>query len=302
MTIQFHGRVAIVTGAGSGLGRSHALKLAARGAKVVVNDLGRNGAPSENALKVVEEIRAGGGTAMADPADVADFEQVSEMAARAEREWGRVDILVNNAGVLRDKTFAKMEMADFEFVIRVHLIGSANCTKAVWAGMRERNYGRIVLTSSASGIYGNFGQANYGAAKAGMIGLMNVLHLEGAKNDIRVNVLAPTARTGMTEGLLPPVAAELMTPESVTPGVLFLVSENAPSRVILGAGAGVFAVTHIGEAPGVYLEESERTPETIAARFAEISDAQTAEPLKDAFAQTMKFVAAAAKAKGLKLE
>ena len=302
MTIQFHGRVAVVTGAGSGLGRSHALKLAARGAKVVVNDLGRNGAPSENALKVVEEIRAGGGTAMADPADVADFEQVSAMAARAEKEWGRVDILVNNAGVLRDKTFAKMEMADFEFVLRVHLIGSANCTKAVWAGMRERNYGRIVLTSSASGIYGNFGQANYGAAKAGMIGLMNVLHLEGAKNDIRVNVLAPTARTGMTEGLLPPVAAELMTPESVTPGVLFLVSENAPSRVILGAGAGVFAVTHIGETPGVYLEESERTPETIAARFAEISDAQTAEPLKDAFAQTMKFVAAAAKAKGLKLE
>ena len=302
MTIQFHGRVAIVTGSGSGLGRSHALGLATRGAKVVVNDLGRNGVPSENALRVVEEIRAGGGTAMADSADVADFEQVSAMAARAEKDWGRVDILVNNAGVLRDKTFAKMDMADFEFVLRVHLIGSANCTKAVWAGMRQRNYGRIVLTSSASGIYGNFGQANYGAAKAAMIGLMNVLHLEGAKNDIRVNVLAPTARTGMTESLLSPVAAELMTPESVTPGVLFLVSENAPSRVILGAGAGVFAVTHIGETPGVYLDESERTPETIAARFAEISDAETAEPLKDAFAQTYKFVAAAAKAKGVKLE
>ena len=302
MTIQFHGRVAIVTGSGSGLGRSHALGLATRGAKVVVNDLGRNGVPSENALRVVEEIRAGGGTAMADSADVADFEQVSAMAARAEKDWGRVDILVNNAGVLRDKTFAKMDMADFEFVLRVHLIGSANCTKAVWAGMRQRNYGRIVLTSSASGIYGNFGQANYGAAKAAMIGLMNVLHLEGAKNDIRVNVLAPTARTGMTESLLSPVAAELMTPESVTPGVLFLVSEDAPSRVILGAGAGVFAVTHIGETPGVYLDESERTPETIAARFAEISDAETAEPLKDAFAQTYKFVAAAAKAKGVKLE
>lgn len=301
MTIQFHGRVAIVTGAGSGLGRSHAKALAARGAKVVVNDLGRNGAPSDNALSVVEEIRAGGGTAIADPADVADFDQVSAMAARAERTWGRVDILVNNAGVLRDKTFAKMEMADFEFVLRVHLIGSANCTKAVWAGMRERAYGRIVLTSSASGIYGNFGQANYGAAKAGMIGLMNVLHLEGLKHDIRVNVLAPTALTAMTEGLLPPVAAELMAPEAVTPGVLFLVSEDAPSRVILGAGAGVFAVTHIGETPGVYLDESERTPETIAARFAEISDLKTAEPLKDAFGQTMKFVAAAAKAKGVKL-
>jgi NAD(P)-dependent dehydrogenase (short-subunit alcohol dehydrogenase family) len=302
MTIEFDGRVAIVTGAGSGLGRSHALGLAARGANVVVNDLGQNGAPFDSAMRVVEEIRANGGTAVADPADVADFEQVSAMVARAERVWGRVDILVNNAGVLRDKTFAKMEMADFEFVLRVHLIGSANCTKAVWAGMRERNYGRIVLTSSASGIYGNFGQANYGAAKAAMIGLMNVLHLEGAKNDIRVNVLAPTARTGMTEGLLSPIAAELMTPESVTPGVLFLVSENAPSRVILGAGAGVFAVTHIGETPGVYLDESERTPETIAARFAEISDAKTAEPLKDAFAQTHKFVAAAAKAKGIKLE
>ena len=301
MTIQFHGRVAIVTGAGSGLGRSHALGLAARGAKVVVNDLGRNGAPSDNALSVVEEIRASGGTAIADPADVADFDEVSALAARAEKEWGRVDILVNNAGVLRDKTFAKMEMADFEFVLRVHLIGSANCAKAVWAGMRERNYGRIVLTSSASGIYGNFGQANYAAAKAGMIGLMNVLHLEGLKHDIRVNVLAPTALTAMTEGLLPPVAAELLAPEAVTPGVMFLVSENAPSRVILGAGAGVFAVTHIGETPGVYLDESERTPETIAARFAEISDPKTAEPLKDAFGQTMKFVAAAAKAKDVRL-
>jgi NAD(P)-dependent dehydrogenase (short-subunit alcohol dehydrogenase family) len=300
MTIEFDDRVAIVTGAGSGLGRSHALGLGARGAKVVVNDLG--GAPFDKAMKVVEEIRAGGGTAIADPADVADFEQVSEMVARAERAWGRVDILVNNAGVLRDKTFAKMDMADFDFVLRVHLMGSANCTKAVWAGMRERKYGRIVLTSSASGIYGNFGQANYGAAKAAMIGLMNVLHLEGAKNGIRVNVLAPTARTAMTESLLTPIAAELMTPESVTPGVLFLVSEDAPSRVILGAGAGVFAVTHIGETPGVYLDESERTPETIAARFAEISDIKTAEPLKDAFSQTMKFVAAAAKAKGIKLD
>jgi NAD(P)-dependent dehydrogenase (short-subunit alcohol dehydrogenase family) len=301
MTIDFEGKVAIVTGAGSGLGRSHALGLAARGANVVVNDFGQNGG-FDNAMRVVEEIRAAGGTAIGDNADVADFAEVSAMVARAERAWGHVDILVNNAGVLRDKTFAKMEMADFEFVLRVHLIGSANCTKAVWAGMRERNYGRIVLTSSASGIYGNFGQANYGAAKAGMIGLMNVLHLEGAKNDIRVNILAPTARTGMTEGLLSPVAAELMTPESVTPGVLFLVSENAPSRVILGAGAGVFAVTHIGETLGVYLDESERTPETIAARFAEISDAKTAEPLKDALAQTYKFVAAAAKAKGMSME
>ncbi len=302
MSIRFEGRVAIVTGAGSGLGRCHALGLAARGAKVVVNDLGRNGAPSEASLKVVEEIRAAGGTAMADPADVGDFEQVSAMAARVEKEWGRIDILVNNAGILRDKTFAKMEMADFDLVIRVHLIGSANCCKAVWAGMRERNYGRIVLTSSASGIYGNFGQANYGAAKAGMIGLMNVLHLEGMKNDIRVNVLAPTARTPMTEGLLPPAAAELLGPETVTPGVLFLVGEDAPSRVILGAGGGVFAVTHIEETPGVYLDESDRTPEVIAARWAEISDSTTAVPLKDAFTQTRKFALAAAKANGVKID
>ena len=302
MAIQFGGRVAVVTGAGSGLGRAHALGLAARGAKVVVNDLGKSGAPSDNALKVVEEIRAeGGGTVIADPADVADYEQALAMAARVEQEWGRVDILVNNAGVLRDKTFAKMDMADFDLVLRVHLNGSVNCAKAVWAGMRERNFGRIVLTSSASGIYGNFGQANYGAAKAAMIGLMNVLSLEGAKNDIRVNVLAPTARTAMTEGLLAPAVADLMEPEAVTPGLLFLVSENAPSRVILGAGAGVFAVTHISETRGVYLDEDERTPETIAARWAEISDPATAEPLRDAISQTMKFVAAAAKAKGIAL-
>jgi NAD(P)-dependent dehydrogenase (short-subunit alcohol dehydrogenase family) len=299
MAVTFHGKVAIVTGAGSGLGRCHALGLAARGAKVVVNDLGLNGEPSAKALEVVEEIRSAGGEAIADPADVTDFHEVSAMAARAEAEWGRIDILVNNAGVLRDKTFAKMEMADFEFVLRVHLIGSVHCAKAVWAGMRERNYGRIVLTSSSSGIYGNFGQSNYGAAKAGLIGLMNVLGLEGARNDIRVNVLAPTARTAMTEGLLPPTAAALMAPETVTPAVLFLSSEEAPSRVILGAGAGTFAVTHITETAGVYLDDAERTPETILARWAEISDPATATPLSDAFGQTRKFVAAAAKAKGM---
>ncbi len=302
MAVDFHGRVAIVTGAGAGLGRCHALGLAARGARVVVNDLGRNGAASESALRVVEEIRAAGGQALADSADVSDFEQVAAMAARVEAEWGRIDILVNNAGVLRDKTFAKMEMAEFELVVRVHLLGSANCTKAVWSGMRERNYGRIVLTSSASGLYGNFGQANYGAAKAAMIGLMNVLHLEGAKHDIRVNVLAPTARTAMTEGLIPAAAAELLAPETVTPAVLFLASDEAPSRVILGAGAGAFAVTHIAETAGVYLDEAERTPETIAARWGEISDPATAKPLGNAYAQTQKFVAAAARANGVKLD
>jgi NAD(P)-dependent dehydrogenase (short-subunit alcohol dehydrogenase family) len=297
MEIRFDGRVAIVTGAGGGLGRCHALGLAARGAKVVVNDLGPGGAPSASAEAVAAEITAAGGVALADGADVANAAEVADMVAAAEREWGKVDILVANAGILRDKSFAKMELAEFEKVVQVHLLGAAICAKAVWNGMRERNYGRIAFTTSSSGLYGNFGQANYGAAKAGVVGLMNVLHLEGAKSNIRVNTLAPTARTAMTENLLPPDAAALMSPESVTPGLLFLVSENAPSRVILGAGAGAFAVAHIVETPGVYLPEAERTPETIAARFAEISDRATATPLDNAFGQTFKFVSLAAKAR-----
>src|ERR1700678_4301509 len=301
MSIRFDDRVAIVTGAGGGLGRCHALGLAARGAKVVVNDLGPGGAPSDATQKVVDEIERAGGAALADGADVTNPEAVAAMVSRALAEWGRIDILVNNAGILRDKTFAKMELAEFEKVVGVHLMGAAICTKAVWGHMRERGYGRIVFTSSASGIYGNFGQANYGAAKAAMIGLMNVLHLEGAKNDIRVNVLAPTAATGMTAGLLPPEVAALLTPESVAPGVLFLVGENAPSRVILGAGGGVFAVTHIEETPGVFLADAERTPENIAASFAAIADRASAVPLENAFAQTFKFASTAAKAKGVVL-
>jgi len=295
MTIGFDGRVAIVTGSGGGLGRCHALALASRGAKVVVNDIGADGAASDSALRVVEEIRTAGGVAMADGADVVNFEQITAMVARTEIEWGRIDILVNNAGILRDKSFAKMEMSDFERVVRVHLIGSANCSKAVWTGMRERNYGRIVFTSSASGIYGNFGQANYGAAKAAMIGLMNVLHLEGAKYGIRVNTLAPTAATAMTDGLLTPDEAALLSPESVTPAVLFLASEGAPARGIIGAG--VFAVTRIEETRGVYLSEAERSPETIAARWEEISHAPSY-PLEDALSQTRKFAELASLARG----
>jgi NAD(P)-dependent dehydrogenase (short-subunit alcohol dehydrogenase family) len=297
MGVRFEGRVAIVTGAGQGLGRCHALALAARGAKVVVNDLGPGGAPSAATQKVVEEILAAGGEAIGDGADVTNADQIAAMVAETEARWGKVDILVNNAGILRDKTFGKMELADFELVVRVHLIGSATVTRAVWNGMRERGFGRIVLTSSASGIYGNFGQANYGAAKAAMIGLMNVLHIEGAKYNIRVNTLAPTATTAMTEGLLPPDAAAVLTPDSVSAAVLFLSSEEAPSRLIMGAGAGVFAVTHIAETPGVYLEEAERTPEGIAARFAEISDRATAVALENALQQTFKFATAALEAK-----
>jgi NAD(P)-dependent dehydrogenase (short-subunit alcohol dehydrogenase family) len=301
MTIRFDGRVAIVTGAGGGLGRSHALGLAARGARVVVNDLGSDGSAPASSIAVVAEIENSGGAAMADGADVSNPDQVAAMVKRAEERWGGVDILINNAGILRDKTFAKMELADFELVVKVHLFGSTICTRAVWPAMRERNYGRVLFTASSSGIYGNFGQANYGAAKAGMIGLMNVLHLEGAKNNIRVNILAPTAATNMTAGLLPPQMMELMAPETVTPAALFLVSEEAPSRVILGAGAGTFAVTHIVETAGLFLPEAERTPETIARRFAEIADPNTARPLDNAFGQTFKFVNAAAHAMGVVL-
>ena len=305
MTIRFDGRVAIVTGAGNGLGRAHALGLAARGARVVVNDLGAardgSGGSSAAAESVVEEIRRGGGEAMADGANVAEFAQVQAMVARAKAEWGRVDILVNNAGILRDKSFAKMELADFRTVLDVHLMGSVHCTKAVWDTMREQNYGRIVMTTSSSGLYGNFGQSNYGAAKAGVVGLMNVLAQEGRKNDIRVNTLSPTAATRMTQDLIPPDMLALMTPESITPGLLYLVSDDAPTRTILCAGAGAFAIAQIIETQGAYFPEGERTPEAIAARFAEIADAAGAEALAGALQQTDKFVHMAVEAEGISL-
>src|SRR3954447_2996011 len=226
MSIDLTGRVAVVTGAGGGLGREHALLLARRGAKVVVNDLGGSvagvGASASAAEAVVEEIRAAGGQAIANAASVTDFAAVTDMVEQARSMWGKVDILVNNAGVLRDKTFAKMTLEDFRHVIDVHLMGSVHCTKAVWNHMRDQSYGRIVLTTSSSGLYGNFGQSNYGAAKTGMIGLMNVLAEEGRKTDIRVNTISPTAATRMTEELLPPQALALMKPEAITPAVLFL--------------------------------------------------------------------------------
>lgn len=304
--IRFDDRVAIVTGAGTGLGRSHALGLAARGAKVVVNDLGVSrdgqGASSDAADAVVEEIRAAGGTAMAHGTDVADEAGVKDMVARAMEAWGRIDIVVNNAGILRDKTFAKMEMADFRKVVDVHLIGSANVTHACWPIMREQKYGRVVLTASASGLYGNFGQSNYGAAKAAMLGLMNVLHMEGARDNIRVNTLAPTAATRMTTDLLPAEAQELLAPETITPGLLYLVSEDAPSRVILGAGAGSFAQTRVYETRGVTLTGEDNTPEAVAAAWGDITDPQDQEDMADAFSQTKKYARNAAKARGLKLD
>jgi NAD(P)-dependent dehydrogenase (short-subunit alcohol dehydrogenase family) len=304
--IRFDNRVAIVTGAGVGLGHSHALGLAARGAKVVVNDLGvardGTGTSSDAALSVVDEIKAMGGEAMAHGADVSDDDAVKDMIAEAMDAWGRIDICVNNAGILMDKTFAKMEMAAFRKVVDVHLIGSANVAHACWPIMRAQKYGRVVLTSSASGLYGNFGQSNYGAAKAAMLGLMNVLHMEGARDNIRVNVLAPTAATRMTADLLPEAAQELLAPETITPGLLYLVSEDAPSQMILGAGAGSYAETRVYETQGITLIGGENTPEAVAARFEEIRDPHDQQQLGDAFGQTKKYALNAAKAKGLKLD
>jgi NAD(P)-dependent dehydrogenase (short-subunit alcohol dehydrogenase family) len=305
MAIRFDGRVAIVTGAGNGLGRAHALGLASRGAKVVVNDFGGardgTGGSLSPAEAVVEEIRKAGGTAMADGADVSNFEQVTAMVERATKEWGSVDIMCANAGILRDKSFGKMEVVDFKKVLDVHLVGSFYCCKAAWAGMRDRNYGRIVLTTSSSGLFGNFGQANYGAAKSGMVGLMNVLAEEGRKTNIRVNIISPTAATRMTEELLPPQALQLMKPNAITPAVEYLLSEDAPTRTIMGAGAGSFAVIKILESEGINLPESEWTPDAVAARFAEISDMSKAKALQGAFEQTQKYVAQAAARAGIKL-
>ena len=275
MAMRFDGKVAIVTGAGGGLGREHALALAARGAKVVVNDLGvaRDGAGSSTspAQAVVAEIEAAGGEAIANGASVTDYEAVKAMVAEAVANWGSVDILVNNAGVLRDKSFAKMEIADFQFVVDVHLMGAVNCTKAVWDGMRERNYGRIVMTTSSSGLYGNFGQANYGAAKMALVGFMQTLAIEGAKNDIRVNCLAPTAHTRMTEDLGAALPLEALGPELVSPGLLYLVSEEAPTRVILGAGAGGFERAYVTITQGDFAVGPDAL-EQVAAKFDAISD------------------------------
>jgi NAD(P)-dependent dehydrogenase (short-subunit alcohol dehydrogenase family) len=300
MAIRFDDRVAIVTGSGGGLGREHALGLAARGAKVVINDFGAGSVPA-TAQETVALIEAAGGEAFAHGADVADESQVSDMVAQTIARWGRIDILVNNAGILRDKSFAKMTLPDWEAVMRVHVSGSAVCTMAVWPHMREAGYGRIVLTSSSSGLYGNFGQSNYGAAKMAMVGLMNVLHLEGAKTNIRINTLAPGAATQMTRDLLPPAIIDLMQASAVTPGLLFLVSEDAPSRVILDATAGGYARTVIQETDGIFLAGEENTPEAVAANWDRINDMAGAVIFEDGGNQVMKFIGKAAKAAGVSL-
>ena len=274
--IRFDGKVAIVTGAGGGLGRQHALELARRGAKVVINDLGGavdgSGGSSEAAAKVVEEIKALGGEALANGSSVTDDAGVTHMVKQAMDAWGRVDILIANAGVLRDKSFAKMEIADFEFVLDVHLMGTVKPVKALWEIMREQNYGRIVVTTSSTGLYGNFGQTNYGAAKLSLVGFMNSLKLEGQKNNIHVNAISPVAFTRMTEGLMPPQMAERLRPEFVTPGVVFLCSEEAPTGAILTAGGGAFAMARLYETEGVYLGDGGLSVEAVRDNWAKITD------------------------------
>lgn len=304
--IDFTDRVAIVTGAGGGLGRAYALALAERGAKVVVNDLGGDvhgaGGDASPAQKVVDEIVAAGGEAIVDGHDITDEPAVDALVSSVIAKWGRIDILINNAGILRDKSFAKMETDDFRKVLEVHLMGSVNCTKAVWPHMAEAGYGRILMTTSTSGIYGNFGQSNYGSAKSGLVGLMNVLAIEGAKKNIKVNAIAPTAATRMTEDLLPQQVLELLGPETIAPGALFMVSDDAPTKTILGAGAGVFAVSQMVESRGIFLPEQARTPEVVAERWDEIADLTDAQPLESAFEQTSKYAALAARELGINLD
>lgn len=301
--VDFQGRVAIVTGAGGGLGRQHALALARRGAKVLVNDLGGaldgSGGSVSAAQAVVNEIRAAGGEALANGASVTDFDAVQAMVQQAVDAWGRVDILVNNAGILRDKSFAKMDMSDFRLVIEVHLMGAANCCKAVWAQMQAQNYGRIVMTTSSSGLYGNFGQSNYGAAKLAQVGLMQTLAIEGAKYGIHVNALAPTAATRMTEGLLGEEALQALTPESVVPAMLVLAHESAPTRTILCAGAGSFEAAHITLTQGVHLGAGETVPEQLADALPQVLDRSNEQVPQSGQAQSRLEVGKALQAKAM---
>jgi NAD(P)-dependent dehydrogenase (short-subunit alcohol dehydrogenase family) len=292
--IRFDGRVVIVTGAGGGLGRSHALEFARRGAKVVVNDLGGavdgSGGSSAAADAVVAEIAAAGGQAIADGGSVTDERGVRNMVDRALAEFGRIDVLIANAGILRDKTFAKMELRDFQAVLDVHLMGTVRPLKAIWPLMREQGYGRVVVTTSSSGLYGNFGQSNYGAAKMALVGLMNTLRLEGQRDGVRINAIAPIAATRMTHGLMPQEVLEAIRPEFVTPGVVYLASEDAPSGMILAAGAGTFAAARIFETEGVALDRETLSAEAVRGAWDRIVDPEGQQAYTTGSDQTQKFL------------
>ena len=293
MSIEFNDKVAIVTGAGGGIGKEHALELARRGAKVVVNDLGGSvdgSGASDAAEKVVELIKSEGGEAISNGASVTDLDAVKNMVQQTMDEWGRIDILVNNAGILRDKSFHKVSIEDFNLVMDVHFQGSLNCTHTIFPIMREQEYGRIIFTSSASGVYGNFGQTNYGSAKMAMIGLMNTLKLEGQNKNIFTNSITPVAYTRMTEGLIPEDFGQNLKSEYITPAVIYLASDQAPNGVIIAAGAGVFSRINIQESMGVSLGTGEdMTPENIHANWDKISDMTNARALQNGGEQTLKF-------------
>ncbi len=305
MTIQFDNQVAIITGAGNGLGKAHALLLAQRGAKVVVNDLGGardgSGASSEAAQQVVKLIEENGGEAIAHGANVTNFDEVQDMVKQTMERWGRVDILVNNAGILRDKSFSKLTLDDIRLVMDVHYMGSVNCTKAVWDIMREQNYGRIVMTTSGSGMYGNFGQSNYGAAKMAVLGLMNTLVLEGERHNIKVNALAPAAGTRMTQELIPEQIFNLMTPDVVAAGLATLCDEDAPNRQILCAGAGGFASTHLYETPGTFIAAEQLSPEAVQQKSQQIYARHGEQEMGNASQQSMKFATQAMQHYGIEL-
>ena len=292
MSIRFDEKVVIVTGAGGGLGKEHAIEFAKRGAKVVVNDLGGSvdgSGASDSANSVVEHIRSNGGEAIANGASVTDLDAVKEMVDETVKKWGRIDVLVNNAGILRDKSFHKMSLDDFNLVMSVHFEGTLNCTHTIFPIMREQNYGRIIFTSSSSGVFGNFGQSNYGSAKMAMVGLMNTLKIEGQKYNIHSNSITPVAYTRMTDGLLPDDVGESLQPEFVTPAVIYLSSKDAPNGAIISAGAGVFSRIFIHETNGVSLGMGdEMTPENIAASWEDISDMKGAKALQSGPEQSIK--------------
>ena len=300
-SLSFEGQVAIVTGAGGGLGREHALALARRGAKVLVNDLGGavdGSGRSVSAAVVIGALAYHRFKRQRDGASVTDFAAVQAMVQQAIDAWGRVDILINNAGILRDKSFAKMELEDFRQVVDVHLMGAVHCCKAVWPIMQAQNYGRIVMTTSSSGLYGNFGQSNYGAAKMALVGLMQTLALEGAKYHIHVNALAPTAATRMTEGLMPEAVLAALKPKAVVPAMLVLAHTSAPTRTILCAGAGSFEAAHITLTQGVYVGMGEAAPEQLVQQLHAVLDQSNALVPESGMAQGQLEVGKAMAARG----